>query len=103
LTLPPPLLAAGALCAGIGMAPVFPVTIAAVARACSPRIASALIATAALGGATVPWLVGAVSAATGSLALGLATLLVLLMLLAAGHAMRVRAGFEVPAGPEPRT
>jgi fucose permease len=90
LTLPASLLAAGALCAGIGMAPVFPVTIAAVARTCSPRVASALIATAALGGATIPWIVGAVSAATGSLTLGLATLLALVLLLAGGHTVRVR-------------
>jgi fucose permease len=72
------------------MAPVFPVTIAAVARTCSPRVASALIATAALGGATIPWIVGAVSAATGSLTLGLATLLALVLLLAGGHTVRVR-------------
>jgi fucose permease len=82
-------LAGSAICAGLGMAPVFPVTIAAVARRCPPRTASALIAAAGLGGATVPWIVGSVSDATGSLTLGLAVLFVLLLVLIAGQAARV--------------
>jgi FHS family glucose/mannose:H+ symporter-like MFS transporter len=83
-------LAASALFAGVGLSPVFPVTIAAVARTCSPRVASALIALAALGGATVPWLVGAISEATASLAFGLAALVALVLVLIGGHALRVR-------------
>jgi fucose permease len=77
------------------MAPVFPVTIAAVARSCDARVGAVLIALASLGGAAVPWLVGAVSDATGSLRAGLATLLVLLVVLIAGHALRV--SIEKPA------
>lgn len=83
------LLAVSAMCAGFGMAPVFPVTIVSVARDCAPRVASALIALASLGGATLPWVVGVVSDATGSLTLGLAVLLWLVLALIGGHALRV--------------
>jgi fucose permease len=61
--------------AGIGLAPVFPVTVAALSREMSPRIGGPLIALGGLGGATIPWLVGEVSDRAGSLDAGLGTLL----------------------------
>lgn len=84
-----PTVAAAAALAGLGLAPVFPVTVAALARECPPRVAGPLIALAALGAATIPWLVGAASDRAGSLASGLATLMGVWLILMALHVIRV--------------
>ncbi|HXW08077.1 MAG TPA: MFS transporter [Vicinamibacterales bacterium] len=96
-------LAIATFCVGLGLAPVFPVTIAAVARYCPPRVAAALIALAGLGGATVPWLVGVVSDASGSLGSGLLTLLGLVVVLIAGHAVRVARDRRSPGSGSDRS
>lgn len=80
---------AAALAAGLGLAPVFPVTVAALIRDSAPRVASALIALASLGAATMPWLVGLVSDRTGSLQTGLALLLAAVIALGVLHAVRL--------------
>jgi fucose permease len=46
---------------GVGLAPIFPITVAALARALPPRIAGGLIASGGLGGAALPWIIGAAS------------------------------------------
>jgi fucose permease len=58
---------------GIGLAAVFPITIALLSqfRAAEKRMAGPMFALAGLGGATMPWLVGAVSTWSGSLQAGL--------------------------------
>jgi FHS family glucose/mannose:H+ symporter-like MFS transporter len=82
-----------ALVCGAGLGPVFPVTVAAVSREFSPPLAAALIALGAVGGATIPWLVGAVSDWTGSLVAGLSTLLGTVTLLMVFHGFRLRFRF----------
>ncbi len=79
------------LCAicGLGFAPVFPVTVAALAQEFPARFAGPMVALGSAGAALLPWLVGVVSARTGSLTVGLATLLVSVMTLLVLHAMRV--------------
>jgi len=69
---------AGLLCgvalAGIGLAPVFPTTLAMLSQSFGPHAARVLalaFALAALGGATIPWIVGFISARSGSLYAGL--------------------------------
>lgn len=65
---------AGAALAGLGLAPVFPITIAMFSRgfrALATRMAGSMFALAGLGGATLPWLVGFFSARFGSLRFGL--------------------------------
>lgn len=65
---------AGAFLAGIGFASVFPNTVARLSRHFgeeSPRAASPVFVCAGLGGAVVPWLVGRISASSGSLRVGL--------------------------------
>jgi MFS transporter, FHS family, glucose/mannose:H+ symporter len=83
-------LGAAALC-GIGLGPVFPVTVAAVSREMPIRLAGPLLALGSLGGATVPWLVGAISDTSRSLATGVASLLLALVVLAVLHVRRVRS------------
>ncbi len=64
--------------AGLGLAPVFPLTLALLARALGARAAAAtgpMFALGACGGALVPWAVGAVSTGVGSLQAGLAVTL----------------------------
>ena len=66
---------AGAAIAGAGLAPVFPLIIAAMNREVAPvapRLMGPLFAMGGLGGATLPWMVGMTSTATGSLQAGLA-------------------------------
>jgi fucose permease len=75
---------------GLGMAPSFPVTMAALAREMPPRLAQPMIALGSLGAATVPWLVGAISSRTGSLSSGLSALLALLAVLVVLHVLRVK-------------
>jgi fucose permease len=91
-------LAAAAL-GGIGLGPIFPVTVAAVSRETPVRIAGPLLAMGSLGGATVPWLVGAISDTSRSLATGVASLLAALGILATLHVFRVmrpRPGLRGP-------
>lgn len=61
--------------AGLGLSPMFPVTVAALAREDPGRAGGPLIALGSVGGAGFPWLVGIVSAWTGSLRAGLSLLL----------------------------
>ena len=71
-------LAAGALLAGAGLAAVFPTAVALFserAGAQSVRVTGMVFAMSALGGATVPWAVGAISTRFDSLRLGLAVTL----------------------------
>ena len=68
-------LVAGALLAGAGLAAVFPTKVALFterAGAHGARVTGAVFAMAAMGGATVPWAVGAISARFDSLRLALA-------------------------------
>lgn len=57
------------LTAGLGLAAVFPITVALLARfgEMEQRIAGVMFALAGLGGATLPWSVGMISTAYGSL------------------------------------
>lgn len=84
----------GALVSGLGLAPVFPVTIAALSHVFgrrASRVAGATFAMAGLGGATVPWLVGALSTRTGSLRLALGVpLLCVVAMLVLQHSIRQR-------------
>ena len=75
---------------GLGLAPAFPVTMAALAREVPPHVAQPMIALGSLGAATVPWLVGAISSRTGSLSSGLSALLALLAVLVGLHVVRIR-------------
>jgi fucose permease len=76
-------LAAGVLC-GLGMAPVFPLVVAEYAdRAGRAPVSGLLFSAAGLGGAAIPALVGYLSQATGSLRLGMSTLLVFLAVMLA--------------------
>jgi FHS family glucose/mannose:H+ symporter-like MFS transporter len=66
--------ASGVALAGLGLASVFPIVIALMSRAFgagASRIAGGMFAVAGLGGATIPWLVGAVSTRFDSLRAGL--------------------------------
>ncbi len=79
------------LTAGLGLSAVFPITVALLSRfgEMEQRIAGLMFALAGLGGATVPWFVGLISTAYGSLQAALAIPLlagvVLLTLHAAGN------------------
>jgi fucose permease len=64
----------GAFLAGIGLAPVFPTTLAIFTRHYgrqASQLAGVLFVMASLGGAVVPWLVGSVSSLSGELRVGL--------------------------------
>jgi fucose permease len=66
--------AAGSVLCGLGLSSVFPTTIAQLSLRfgdAAPRAAAVAFTMAGLGGATIPWFVGAVSTATGSLRAGL--------------------------------
>jgi fucose permease len=78
-----------AVACGLGLAPSFPVTMAALSREMPPNVAQPMIALGSLGAALVPWLVGAISTRTGSLSSGLSALLILLTVVVALHIMRV--------------
>ena len=78
---------------GFGLSIVFPTTIAQLSRRfanASARAAAAAFACAGLGGATVPWLVGAWSTAAGSLRAGLVVPLIGCLVMIALHAYRAR-------------
>jgi FHS family glucose/mannose:H+ symporter-like MFS transporter len=64
---------AAGLVAGIGLAAIFPITVALLSRFqdMETKNAGPMFALAGLGGATMPWLVGAVSTWSGSLQAGL--------------------------------
>ena len=78
-----------AVACGLGLAPSFPVTMAALSREMPPNVAQPMIALGSLGAAIVPWLVGAISSRTGSLSSGLSALLALLAVVIVLHIMRV--------------
>lgn len=68
----PAVLLAGACCAGLMLAPIFPLTIARfLARAPESRNAGWVFAVAGFGGAVFPWLTGLISSGTHSLRAGL--------------------------------
>jgi fucose permease len=62
-------IAAGAL-AGIGLAPLFPITVAVLSRGYASRGAGPLISLSGVGGAILPGLVGVISTRSGSLQTG---------------------------------
>lgn len=67
----------GVVFSGLGLASVFPITIAALSHcfgAMATRVAGVMFAMAGLGGATLPWLVGFLSTRYGSLRLALGIL-----------------------------
>ena len=68
------LVVVGASLAGFGLASVFPINIAMLSQwfgEMASRIGGVMFALSSLGGATVPWLVGALSSRFGSLRVGL--------------------------------
>ncbi len=77
---------AGAVLAGVGLAPIFPLLIAAMTRHVAPSapgMMGPLFAMGGLGGATLPWLVGLASSRTGQLRTGLLVPLAALAVMAA--------------------
>lgn len=87
--------AMGAALAGFGLAAVFPTTIALLSREfgdANPRIAAVAFLCASLGGATVPWLVGAFSTLAGNLRVGLLVPLLGTLAMLVLHATRRRFG-----------
>ena len=87
-------LGAAALC-GLGLGPVFPVTVAALARGFPTRMAGPMVAMGSLGAATLPWLVGALSGRAGSLTAGFAALEGFVLLLVVLQVVRVRSHGQV--------
>jgi fucose permease len=75
----PVALLAGSSIAGLGLSPIFPVTVAGYADRVGGSVSGLVFSAAGLGGAAVPAMVGVVSKATGSLRMGLATVLALLV------------------------
>jgi fucose permease len=86
-----------AVSCGLGFAPSFPVTMAALSREVPPKVAQPMIALGSLGAAVVPWMVGAISSRTGSLTAGLSALLLLLAVLVGLHVLRVKNVARPPA------
>jgi fucose permease len=69
----------GASLAGLGFASVYPISVSLLAHwfgETTPRVSGVVFSTGNLGGAVLPWLVGAISTATGSLRTGLTVPLV---------------------------
>jgi fucose permease len=87
---------------GLGLAPAFPVTLAALSREVPTKVAQPMVALGSLGAAIVPWLVGAISSGTGSLASGLSALVGLLGVLVLLHVSRI-GGFNRRLGSRPDT
>jgi len=78
----------GASLTGLGLAPVFPITIAMLSHdfgVLASRLAGSMFALAALGGATMPWLVGFFSTRFTSLRLGLIVPLIGMFMMLAAH------------------
>jgi FHS family glucose/mannose:H+ symporter-like MFS transporter len=78
-----------AIC-GMGFAPVFPVTVAALANEFPPRFAGPMVALGSAGAALLPWLVGVVSDRTGSLSIGMTILLLSVFVLFALQIVRLK-------------
>jgi fucose permease len=81
-----PLVLAGAAIAGLGLAALFPITVAVLARDLgenSQRLGGVFFAIGNTGGATIPFLVGAVSTQTHSLRVGMGLPLVSMALMLA--------------------
>jgi FHS family glucose/mannose:H+ symporter-like MFS transporter len=78
-----------ALLCGAGLGPVFPVTVAGLAREFPTRMAGPMVALGSLGAGTLPLAVGALSDRTGSLATGFAALEVFVAVLFALQLWRV--------------
>jgi FHS family glucose/mannose:H+ symporter-like MFS transporter len=91
-------LAAAAVC-GAGLSPVFPVTVAALAREFPTRMAGPMVALGSLGAGVLPWVVGAISDRTGSLAIGFAALEVFVAVLVALQVRHVRLKPEATGDP----
>jgi MFS transporter, FHS family, glucose/mannose:H+ symporter len=72
-------LLAGSSMSGLGMAPMFPVVVAAYADRAGASASGLVFSAAGLGGAMTPWLVGFVSTASGSLRMGLVTVSALIL------------------------
>jgi fucose permease len=91
--------------AGLGLAPVFPICVALLAHfgEMERRIGGPMFAFAGLGGAVVPWMVGVVSTASGSLQTGLILPLAANVLLMAVYTLDVprRLGATRPAAERP--
>ncbi len=86
-----PLLAAGALIAGLGMAPLFPLTVsilAAATAATRSRTSGWVLACGGLGGAALPWLTARLSSGTGALQRGFLVPLLALVGLAGLRALQ---------------
>lgn len=86
----------GALLSGLGLAPIFPITIADLSHVFgrrASRVAGATFAMAGLGGATIPWLVGVLATNGGSLrlALGVPLICIAAMLAVQGSSSRKAA------------
>jgi len=84
----------GAVVAGLGLASVFPITIAMLSHhfgALAARVAGAMFALAGLGGATLPWLVGFLSHRCESLRAGLSVPLLASLVMLALHFAHARA------------
>jgi fucose permease len=96
-----PLLLAGAAIAGLGLAAVFPITVAVLSRDLgenSQRLGGFFFAIGNMGGATIPFLVGAVSTQTQSLRAGMALPLVsMALMLAISAAFSRRLAFSSQA------
>ena len=74
----PALFLLGSAAAGLGMGPLFPTAVAlfhARAGAASERLMGLVFAASGCGGGALPWLIGLISSATGSLRIGLAVAL----------------------------
>jgi fucose permease len=82
------MLVMSALC-GLGFSPVFPVTVAALAHEFPARFAGPMVALGSAGAALLPWLVGVVSDRTGSLTIGMTTLLASVLMLIVLQIVRV--------------
>ena len=79
-----------ALLCGVGLSPIFPSTVAALAREFPTRLAGPIVALGSLGAGVLPWVVGAISDRSGSLAFGFAALEVFVVVLAVLQGQRVR-------------
>lgn len=99
------LLALGSVLAGLGLSPVFPLVMSALTvlvEASRSRLAGVVFAAGGLGGACLPWLLGRLGEAGGSLRLGFAVPLaaiVLMALLLGWHRLASARAAEMPAAP----
>ena len=76
----------GTFLAGLGFAPIYPVVVAEYADLSRGSVSGLVFSAAGFGGAAIPPLVGAVSTATHSLRLGLATAILCIPIIVAVHA-----------------